>query len=192
MGLNLGSLGTALGAGLGALFALPTGGLSVAGGAAIGGSIGGGLGGAFDASSSAKEINRQQQELAESQMAFQERMSSTAHQREVADLKAAGLNPVLSANSGASSPSGAMAVLRNPADSRYDALSKVVSSASAINQARLVNEQVKTQKEQTGLIRTNTNLQFFNAAEAAANARIAELVKPDKSRPSKPALNADG
>lgn len=67
--------------------------------------------------------NRASAKQAETQMEFQRDMSGTAHQRQVADLKAAGLNPILSGTGGMGAPSGSGAMAQ-----QHDIFSPAVST----------------------------------------------------------------
>lgn len=73
-------------------------------------------------------------EQAQKQMDFQERMSNTSYQRAVADLEAAGLNPMLlySNLSGSSSPSGAAGSGISSSGASASGVSASGSSASGV------------------------------------------------------------
>lgn len=98
-----------------------------------------------------KQTQDLQYQMFKENLAWQERMSSTAHQREVADLIAAGLNPILSSKYGGSStPSGSVPHVSNP---------KEGYAQNMMNSARMV---------------ADTMLQYANIRNVKAQARISE------------------
>ena len=115
-----------------------------------------------------ESTNEAAEDQAQKQMDYQERMSSTAHQREVADLKAAGLNPILSANSGASTPTGAMAPVIN---SIGEAMKAGVSNFSALQSARQVDPAIDKARSETKLNQAQAVLSSAQASSALAYAR---------------------
>lgn len=90
----------------------------------------------------ADSANRANSAIADENRKWQERMSSTAHRREVEDLKAAGLNPILSANAGASTPAGNTAQMQNIAQ----------GLSANVKEARMLTGALEQQGKQNALL----------------------------------------
>jgi len=114
-------------------------------------------------------------EQASKMMDFQERMRATQYQTAVADLKAAGLNPMLAyTQGGAGTPPGAMAPVGNPLGAAGTSAKEGALAVAQYNNMRSQNVLLEEQAEKTNADRF---LSLDQAALARANTarEIAQL-----------------
>lgn len=151
---------------------------SFAGGAALG------VLGLIGNSQSAASQYKYQMKMQEAQQQWLEKMSNTAHQREVTDLRAAGLNPLLSmGGQGASTPSSGMgqAGLTNNGETIMSAFDRGMAMRQQKNQnmsteaqVKLLNEQAVSEGSKRDLMRSQTALNFVERALKNIHLKYAE------------------
>ena len=142
----------------------------------------------------AQDTNAASAEAAKMQIDFQREMSNTAFQRQVEDLKAAGINPMMATHLGGSStPQGAMPMFVNPgaaAASAGGAFGGALSSAAQAEKTGIESGILG----QTGLAQARANLEKtvadigFTAQQTAKVVKdtelVAEQIATEKEKPA--------
>jgi len=134
----------------------------------------GGISSYMSGKSSAKgqaKANAQNIALSKKQMEWQERMSNTAHQREVVDLRAAGMNPILTATGGvgASTPTGSTAHVESEEGA---GVASALQALTATSQAALANAQAAKSKADAELTKAQTGTELTRPANVEASTSL--------------------
>lgn len=124
--------------------------------------------------------NKSRSDEASENRGFQADMANTSYQRAMADMKAAGLNPMLAySQGGAHVPAGAMAQVENVGSAAMVGHAQEASAESSLSQARLGDETVqkikqevvnlKSTDDQINAIVRNLREEYYNLIENRYN-----------------------
>jgi hypothetical protein len=126
--------------------------------------IGSAIAGAYLNRQAAKRANKNTRISTAKQMAFQREMSNTSYQRGMADMKAAGLNPILAGKmGGASTPTGASYTAQ-----QADPTGAAVSSANSYMQNKQLAQNIGITKHAEKFANT-TGIPIEHATGLAGN-----------------------
>lgn len=104
------------------------------------------------------DANKANRRLAAENRMWQERMSNTAVQRRMADLKKAGINPLLAGRSDASTPAGNVATMGNVGAARVEGAKGLGAASKSAIEAMNINAATAKTVQETSNLKTQQGL----------------------------------